>query len=683
MFFFKRIYFLFILFIWSCKPYVNNYPDHRLVVDKMIDSAGNLADLKKRVQARRFVDSSFATIKNPGVGDIWKTYYFKQADYFLIAQLNKDSNELKLASLYADSMLSLLKANKAEIKYKHEYSISNFLKGDVLLEMEKYEQSYQYFHKGKLLADQSDSTCDQAAFNSRFAFLNYSQGKFRQAASLFFQAYKNNLDCKFDFEKYAAIQGALGNAGLSYMQLKMTDSAMYCFKSAITFIDKNKHLFPYKKGFTRAAKGVAYHYIADVYIDSGNNEKASEYLKRSIASNAMFGTEKKNAQIAILKLARLYLNSGKFRDFDLMMNFARLSIDSTPNPPTEMEWQKLKIDYLNLKGKYKEAKVLLPAYLKMVAKQNARLQKLNSLDARTEFYNLQKDYELTILKNENHLSDLYLIIAIGFSLMASFILYLTLRNWKTSRKNNSELKLLNQQVTEQNLHLQKALSALEQSQEENKRVMKVVAHDLRSPIGAIVSLAGFMLDEEKLHPEELQMMNLIKVSGSDSLKFVDELLNRESSNNTLEKELVDINALLSYCINLLQYKADEKQQKITLKSNSFSFYVNREKIWRVISNLITNAVKFSPPKTLINVTMETKIASVLISVKDHGIGIPDELKNIIFSINEDVKRSGTLGEQSFGMGLIISKQIVEAHNGKLWFESNSKGTTFFVELPIN
>ncbi|MNY69003.1 Adaptive-response sensory-kinase SasA [compost metagenome] len=69
-------------------------------------------------------------------------------------------------------------------------------------------------------------------------------------------------------------------------------------------------------------------------------------------------------------------------------------------------------------------------------------------------------------------------------------------------------------------------------------------------------------------------------------------------------------------------------------------------------------------------------------MQDHGIGIPEDLQGHIFHSTNDARRVGTAGEQSFGIGLSICKQIVEAHGGKIWFESASgTGTTFFVELP--
>jgi signal transduction histidine kinase len=106
-------------------------------------------------------------------------------------------------------------------------------------------------------------------------------------------------------------------------------------------------------------------------------------------------------------------------------------------------------------------------------------------------------------------------------------------------------------------------------------------------------------------------------------------------------------------------------------------------MWRVVSNLIANAIKFSPTGAIINVVMKVDAGHVLIAVEDYGIGVPEEMKDKIFDMYTEAKRPGTAGEQPFGLGLAISKQIVEAHNGRIWFVSRpGNGTTFFVQLPV-
>jgi two-component system sensor histidine kinase VicK len=138
-------------------------------------------------------------------------------------------------------------------------------------------------------------------------------------------------------------------------------------------------------------------------------------------------------------------------------------------------------------------------------------------------------------------------------------------------------------------------------------------------------------------------------------------------------------------VELLRFKAAEKGQKILLETpdKQQELLISREKIWRVISNLISNAIKFSPTGETITVKVTNNADAVVISVKDNGIGIPEKLQTEVFNMFTSAQRPGTDGEKSFGLGLSICRQIVEKHNGKIWLESSDgHGTTFFVSLPV-
>jgi signal transduction histidine kinase len=194
-----------------------------------------------------------------------------------------------------------------------------------------------------------------------------------------------------------------------------------------------------------------------------------------------------------------------------------------------------------------------------------------------------------------------------------------------------------------------------------------------------------MLMEEGLDNEQKELLQLIKDATGNSLELIREILEATGAKpgQVLQKEDVDINTLVSNSIELLRYKAAEKEQIIVFKPlpESETLLLSREKMWRVLSNLISNSIKFSQRGTKIEVTVEHRDSDILISVKDHGIGIPKELKDSVFNIFTQAKRPGTIGEPSFGLGLSISKQIVESHGGEIWFESVAgKGTTFYILL---
>lgn len=166
--------------------------------------------------------------------------------------------------------------------------------------------------------------------------------------------------------------------------------------------------------------------------------------------------------------------------------------------------------------------------------------------------------------------------------------------------------------------------------------------------------------------------------------LINEIL--EATNHKIgksNKELIDINLLVSNSVEIMNFKAAEKDQKIVteLLDAPQMLLVSRERVWRVISNLISNAIKFSPNGASIQVKLIGNDKEVKICVSDEGIGIPDNIKENVFNMFTDAKRPGTAGEKSFGLGLSICQQIIENHNGKIWFESeNNKGTTFFVTL---
>ncbi len=154
----------------------------------------------------------------------------------------------------------------------------------------------------------------------------------------------------------------------------------------------------------------------------------------------------------------------------------------------------------------------------------------------------------------------------------------------------------------------------------------------------------------------------------------------------LVKEKLDLRSLLYDSVELLQFKASDKQQQIVFESDNtpITVEVNHEKIWRVLNNLIVNAIKFSHINGIIKVAIKHNNARVLISIADNGIGIPTEQKDAVFEMFTAAKKVGTDGEQPFGLGLSISKKIIDMHGGRIWFESNAgQGTIFYVELPYH
>jgi ligand-binding sensor domain-containing protein/signal transduction histidine kinase len=265
-----------------------------------------------------------------------------------------------------------------------------------------------------------------------------------------------------------------------------------------------------------------------------------------------------------------------------------------------------------------------------------------------------------------------LLVLMGLALMFG---YVRLRTRQLRLQERKLARLVEQRTRE-----------LEQSNRDKDRIMQMVVHDLRNPLSGIHRLSSMMLDYKDHLAKHKEMLELINDSSMSLFEMIDDLIEATLKNHkeTVKLKETDMEVLVTQSASALEFKAREKKQEIILIAEDKLFaFVDPQKILRVLSNLISNAIKFSPNESRIVIQLNKKDNSLQISIEDHGIGIPDEIKDRVFDMFTKAKRHGTAGEEPFGLGLSICKQIVDAHGGKIWFESQSgKGTTFYFELPL-
>lgn len=234
--------------------------------------------------------------------------------------------------------------------------------------------------------------------------------------------------------------------------------------------------------------------------------------------------------------------------------------------------------------------------------------------------------------------------------------------------------------------LEKTNTALSIAKKQKEKILNTVAHDLRTPISNIAGISQLILSDPQFTKEQKELVSLIVHATNSSLTLINELL--EKSDAHLHSALlapVDLNELIRQHAPLLSITASEKHSFIeyNLTKMDLPVYVDSGRINRVINNLVSNALKFSPTDSVISINTDKDKDFAILTVKDKGIGIPRENHQKIFEMYTHAKRKGTAGEQSFGMGLSICKQIVEQHGGNIYLESEvGKGSTFIVTLPL-
>ncbi len=218
----------------------------------------------------------------------------------------------------------------------------------------------------------------------------------------------------------------------------------------------------------------------------------------------------------------------------------------------------------------------------------------------------------------------------------------------------------------------------------------MIAHDLRSPISVITGYSSLLLDGKAGNLERVQreFIEAMQTRALSMLKLVDEFLTVskfEASFISLDLAEVNVNDLLEEVVKSLSLIASNKQISVEFKKKERipKIQADSHKLQKVFSNLLDNAIKYTPEGGSVKINIRRLSSAVRVEVKDSGIGIGKEELKFVF---ERFKRTHTAKERKIkgtGLGLTIVKEIVNAHKGKVTVESEvGKGSTFIVTLPI-
>ncbi|UOQ73940.1 sensor histidine kinase [Hymenobacter cellulosilyticus] len=224
-------------------------------------------------------------------------------------------------------------------------------------------------------------------------------------------------------------------------------------------------------------------------------------------------------------------------------------------------------------------------------------------------------------------------------------------------------------------------------------IMHLIAHDLKNPLTNIQMLVEVLQRDETLlstcpantQKETKAFLSMIEQACTDANALLKDVLYLgELDAKRMEKQRVNMNDYLD--ARLLVYRVVAQQQGIELvlelPAEVVEAHIHPGRFSRVLDNLLTNALKFTPRGGHIYVRLQEQQGRVHIQVQDTGQGIPAELQEHVFDKFSTAAREGLYGTATTGLGLFITKQIVLLHGGKIWLESfEHKGTTFFIELP--
>jgi signal transduction histidine kinase len=218
-----------------------------------------------------------------------------------------------------------------------------------------------------------------------------------------------------------------------------------------------------------------------------------------------------------------------------------------------------------------------------------------------------------------------------------------------------------------------------------------MSHELRTPLNSILGFSDVIL--EGIDGPLTDMMDndlrLIQKNGQHLLNLINDVLDMakiDAGRVNLNPELFNVHELIEEVVSLTSSLANEKSLLLAFEEDSndaLKVYADRTRIKQVMINIVNNAIKFTPSgKIVIHVAQHHEKAKIRVS--DTGIGIPADHLETIFQEFSQVDTSTTRKVGGTGLGLPISRRLIEMHGGRLWAESagNDQGSTFYIELPL-
>lgn len=246
-------------------------------------------------------------------------------------------------------------------------------------------------------------------------------------------------------------------------------------------------------------------------------------------------------------------------------------------------------------------------------------------------------------------------------------------------------------ITEQKnkeLKLTETIEDLKAQLKARDNFLSVLSHDLRAPFSSILGFTEILLNESSLtDTDKTEYLNYINDSSNNQLRLVNYLLdwsNLQTGRLRLSKSRIQAQSLIFNCISALTGNAIRKNIDIKVNAPESIFIEADERLMiQVITNLVSNAIKFSEGGKTISINVD-RFNNEMIEfvVRDEGIGIPEEVRSYIFSFDKIYTTRGTRGEKGTGLGLSLVKEIIERHNGQIWFYSKeNRGSEFHFTLP--
>lgn len=614
----------------------------------------------------------------PGIKDL-ATYYKLKALY------HTTTGNYTLSLKVLDTLKRFLNDHRSAPFYREMYPSTLLLIAEGYSELGLYDEAMDLLLTTKKFIDENlPGGCSEADYQSRIAEMLTLQGRNRMAIIHFLHSYDAAQQCdSTSFDQFYHSYSSLYKTSVCYHRLGVYDSAQHFADAAMNYVITNEPRFPEEADYFVLCKAIINGSVAAIKTSLKEYDEAEQLLLATIEQ-----TEKAYPSYVLfckLDLMDIYLETNQLAKAKQLLIFFDAAAKS--NSTYFSDFQQNKLATLKKTYYYKTGNLEQSIYF---AEQVIRYQdSLRSVerneidtDPALEFENKSQVLANELLQGQYKHRSLQLLASVLLIILVVIIAGFFAFHSKRSAKYARMQEYLNYEIQLKNDELKHAYTSLQSSYQENKELMLAVAHDLKNPIVGITNMAKVLLRRDL--PTIKEDLKLIVSASINATDLIGNLMSKKGKRyEGSEKRNEDLMAVVAYSVNLMESKAMQKKQKLELDGITAKVNLNKSEMQRVVNNIINNAIKFSPKNTCISLWLRKQGPYIVLAVKDEGIGIPEHMLEKLFADDTDIQRTGTSGEASYGLGLKISKRIVEEHKGRIWAESvEGQGSTFFVQLPI-
>lgn len=624
---------------------------------------------------------------------------------FKIAEQYRNSKFLDSALRYVNVALEISGENKLDhrIQYYDLAGQIHFKSGSNLL-------ASRFFKEGWTLAQASGDKKKIARLSNSAGISYASSGDFEKALEAFYEAL--SIFQEFGMEKQAL--SAKKNIANLLGKLYKTDKALALLKEI--------NIESRQKGLNRMACKVelmeAKHYEELLLYD----EAEQKLLSALNLANSKNYLERISCYE---RLGRIYVKTNRIQKASEFLSQGLVLAEESKRPHLVSSLHQAFGDFHYAQKDFPKA---ITAYQRALSytdtTQASRLLELYKYLAET--YGKNKDFEeaylfgdkaniiqqnLFALENAKHLADLeanfafeekirrlqeleaaekfnyirfWAISAVLFLTLLALVFAINMYRVKQSvnkrlEAHNSKIRIQNDLLEEQSVAIQTQNKQLVQTNQDLEYFAYAASHDLREPLRTMISYIG-LIKNRFGDGEAGEFMDYVILGGRRMEALLDDLLSYSRAGRSEGMELINLKEILNDVCAGLEVSIKENDAKITYET-LFDVMGMRSDLHLLFQNLISNAIKFHKPGVppIVLIKARKRKDSIVVSIKDNGIGIPARYKEKIFAVFQRLHPRAEY--EGTGIGLAICKKIVSHLDGEIWFESEEgKGTTFFVQF---